>query len=158
MPKTKKTKQKAIVNHLSFSSFIHETENKEKLVRGILNFIPEERRENFKEKFIFNHLEGVFHNKITMLSLKITSKDVLIIFDYLYKKFIPLNFLEFSQIFDEEKQILHLRIHKLQIFNDSLLSLSKGQDIIKIMIKFQCFPKCTKEYVYSYLEKEYKDD
>lgn len=158
MPKTKKRNEKAIVNHIIFSSFIHETEIKDKIVSGILDFIPENKREDYKDDFHLTSLQGVFGNKITLVSLKIADKAVSKIFRYLYSRIIPLNFQDFSLIFDEEKQFLHLRIHKLQLFNDSPIPLSQGQDVLKVMIKFQCYPKCTKESVYSYLEKENKDE
>ena len=84
MPKNQKHKHKPIVNQIIFSTFIHETEVKEKVVEGILSFLPDQIRLIYKEKCVITPLEGTFGNKILSLLLKVNDDNNLNIVQYLF--------------------------------------------------------------------------
>ncbi len=127
-----------IVSSIEIETFSHATEKREKVIKALLNLIPESLRNNVLDKLNYNTVQGYYGNPIIFYKVKISkdqgaqdiAKYILSNIDEIDREIIFRNI-------DEriDKSNFYLRVNKQNAYFGKI-TLHDGDDIIKIKISF----------------------
>ncbi|MEM1509000.1 MAG: RNA-binding domain-containing protein [Thermofilaceae archaeon] len=135
---------KPFISSLEIFTLCHATENSEKVKRSIMNLLPFSIKTLYESLIDVTLLEGHYGNPIFFLKLKIdNSVHATLIIKHLMKNLDPSDILNLETAIDlhqDSSGNLYLRFDKQQAYLGRV-KLNKGDDVIKIKIRFKPFAR-----------------
>lgn len=128
--------QKLRVKSIKLETFGHETEDEEKVIRALLNMVPERIRDVVKPTMAT--VEGYFSNKIKVFKVKVEDPLVNETLDYIVKNLSrgDREFIKNTIDMRFNRGILYMRFDKQKAYLGNLVLTDYSDDIIKAEIIF----------------------
>lgn len=130
-------RKEKIVASVEIETFAHATEDGEKVLKAILNLVPENIRERLKDNVLYLNLQGHHGNPITLYRLKVKGEHAQMIVKNLFSNMESFDSRLILSSLEErsDESSIYLRLDKQYAYL-GVFKLLQGDDIIKLRICF----------------------
>jgi RNA binding exosome subunit len=144
--------QKLRVKSIKLETFGHETEDEEKVIKALLNIVPDKLRNTINLEVLT--VRGHFNNKIKVFKIKVENPLANEALDYIIKNLSrdDKEFIKNTIDMRFNRGVLYMRFNKQKAYFGNLALVDYSDDIIKTEIVFNPRVK-DKEFIMQWINK-----